>query len=785
MFKNYFKIAYRNILKNKSVSAINIAGLSFAIAFCLLILFFVQYELNYDKFQKNGADIYRVLLISSDKQYQADDSTPTALGPALIKDYPEIVNVVRFGGGYSIVGLNENQFQETGIVGADESILNMFTFEFLYGNEKEALKEPNSVVLSSELANKYFGKENPVGKTLVLKKNEFKITGVYKDLPSNTSLKIRGIVSGKSDKYLTDMNNHWGNNFTVTYVQLTHNSSPADFEKKMTATFLKYGAKEFGEKFYCKLQPLNRIHLYSKADFGVEESGDVSTVLAYGAISFFLLIIAAINFINISFGQIISRFKEIGLRKMWGADSLQISLQYFFEVILSISISFLLSLVIMNLLLPVFNQLTDRKIEFVLNGGALLSIILMFAFTCVLVGLIPSFMFSKFRIAEILRGTLKFGGAGSLTKKLIVVQFSLTIFFIICTSLISKQIDYAMSMHKISDKTNIIEVSFRRLSSSYKEMLETKGLVNQYCLEAKKSPLMIASTPISAGGGYTNLEFEGKKFMGGVSMITDDYLKIYDNKVIKGRDFDLDKYPSDSVSAVVINESYAKKLNVENPVGKTIKIQNKIYSIIGEIEDRPLRKIDNKIPEQIYAYYNDKLVYMLSCKVKRENEKEALAFLKDKWGQLFNKAPFEASFYDEKWHKEYSKELNSRELLVMVSLFTLTVSSFGIFGLITLSLAKRKRELGIRKVLGASVSGIIFMLSKEFVILIIVSAIIAAPAAYYFMNDWLNNFIYRTNIDLYVFLTSTVIVLMVAVITVGIKSAKTALANPVESIKYE
>ncbi len=786
MLKNYLKIALRNILKHKATSFINIVGLSVGMACCILILLFVQFELSYDKFQKNGNNIFKVLDQSNYNGISYDNGTPVPLGPTIKRIFPECVNAVRFStsSAWKSIQYGDKWFKEDKIISADPDIFKMFTFEFIKGDPITALSEPNCVVINEEIADKYFGKEDPYGKTINIGKEIFKVTGVVKNLPANSTLTMRAVISESNKNSLKKFENHWGNNFAETYIQLNPNSSHRDIEKKLNEYLNKNLEQWSEENISFVLQPFNRIHLYSNADYGIDYFGDYRTVIIYAAIAVFILLIAIINFINISVAQATTRFKEIGLRKVLGAFKRQILFQFLSEAVLLCFIAIILGILLANIMLPEFNALIDRQINFTSEISTLLRIGGIFLLTSTIVGFFPALLFSKFQSINILSGKIKIGGNTGFTKSLIVIQFSLSIFFMICTSIMSQQISFIMNRHHVPEKEKIIEINTRTLYSSLPNLGTRKEKVDAYINEVSKSSLIKYSTYEPGGINSLNIEYDGRKWTGALIDFTDSYFKMFNLKIIWGRGFNTNEFPTDSINSVIVNETFVEENKIENPVGKTINLAGKLYSIIGVVEDYSLGNIKHKIMG--LAIKNSNIsISKIYFSVNQKDIPAVIKSLKMKWAEFFPNALFTYTFYDESWEKEYSKEINSREILNFVSILTLLLAGFGILGLTTLTVAKRTKEIGIRKVLGASTRNIFFLLIKQFGFMVIIAALIAGPFAYYYMKDWLSDFAYRVDIKIWVFIFSTALTLLISLMMVGFQTIKAAITNPVESLKYE
>ncbi|RJP66958.1 MAG: ABC transporter permease [Ignavibacteriales bacterium] len=786
MFKNYFKIALRNIFKYKVTSIINIIGLAFGIACCILLLLFVQFELGYDKFQRNGNSIFKILTHTNNKESNYDGGTPVPLGPTIKRNFPECLNAVRLtsSSSWKSIRYKDKWFNEENIIAADSDIFRMFTFEFIKGTLKTALSDPNCVVINEEIAKKYFGEEDPLFKTIIVGKDIFKITGIVKNLPANSSLNIRAIISIANSRSFTKLDNHWGNNLAETYIQIKSNSSAQQLEKKINNYLNKNLNGWPEENTYFTLQPFNRIHLYSNSDYGIDYFGDYRTVIIYSVIALFILLIAIINFINISIAQTTTRFKEIGLRKVLGAFKKQILFQFLSEAFIICLLATILGIALGGFLLPEFNQLANRQINFNLDCNTLSYIVAVFLFTCIIIGIFPALLFSKYQSISLLNSMVKISSNSGFTKSLIILQFSLSVFFMICTSIMSQQISFIMNRHHVPEKEKIIEISTKALSSIFPNWEMEKEKVDAFINDVSRSSLINYSAYKPGGIRIFKTEYNGREWSGALIDFTDSYFKMFNIKIVKGRSFNVNEFPTDSTSSIIINETFAKENKIENPVGKIISLDGKQYSIIGIVEDFSLGNIKQKIGGLAIKNSNTS-TSKLYFTANRKDIPNIINLLKSKWTEFFPNALFAYTFYDESWEKEYSKEISSRELLNFVSIITLLLAGFGVLGLTTLTVARKTKEIGIRKVLGASSKNIFFLLTKQFGLMILIASIIASAFAYYYMTNWLSDFAYHVDIKVWTFIFATIVTLFISTLLIAFKSIKAATANLVESLKYE
>ena len=799
MLKNYIKIAFRNLRKNKAFSLINITGLAVGMACCLMILLYVQFELSYDKFHENGNNIYRVIkevLTYETKESRFSEGVPIPLGLAIKEDFPEIVNSVRFLFRTNSIIYNDKEFQVDNLSFADAGVFEMFTFPIIKGDPKTAVKEPNTAVIDQDLAVKLFNTDDPIGRIVQLKGRtsniDIKITGLMKNIPNNSLFKTQMILSSLTHRSFRQLRNHWENNFSEVYIQLPDNFPKEQLENKFPLFVNKHFNKNetYGMKLH--LQPFERIHLYSNKDYGFSSGGNINTVFIYAGIAFFVLIIGCINFINLSIGMSGRRFTEIGLRKVMGAKKSQIVTQFWGEVTFICLFAVILGIILTELFFPTFNILVNRNINLTYDINTVLTISGIILTSCFLAGVFPSFVFSRFDSVEIMRGRLKVGGSNILTKSLVVVQFVLSIGFIMCTSVVSDQLSFIMKSHKKVKDARIIGVDIRTTIKNFNNKQERNTAANKsiiYQEEVSKNHNVLNSTISSSyfgfSGGISGTKIEANNLEKYVTTKQIDYgfFDTFGLELAEGRNFSKE-ITADAEESILINESLARDIGWENAVGKKITFWKKEHSIIGVVKDYANAYVYYEIQPTIYTL-ESLLTSHVFFKVNNEDISGVIAFMEEKWNEIFPGNVFNYSFLDENLRRSYSKEIKSRKMFGIVSALAIIISCFGILGLTALTVVRRTKEIGIRKVFGASVTRIIRMLTKEFILLVILSTILASPAAYYFMNRWLQNFQYHTDITVTIFIISGLLALFIAIITVGFQAVKAAASNPVDTLRHE
>jgi putative ABC transport system permease protein len=786
MLKNYFKIALRYLLKHRISSLINIAGLSVGMACCMLILFYVQHEMIYDKFHKNIDKIYRVIFEykNQDKNiHKYDDASHMPLAPIILRDFPEVQNAARIIEYPSKMEYKDKQFVENDVSYSDPNIFSMFTFQFLVGDPLTALKDPSSMVISKNIADKYFGDEDPIGKIIKMEENDFKITGIVRDFPDNSSLQYKVFLPLVSFKRYSSFSANWSDPSVVTFIKLSSDQSIEKIEENINKNVKKYFSEYDAPKTMYKFQPMQDIHLFSKANYGIDSNGDFQIVILYSAVALFILLIACINFINITIGQFTSRFKEVSIRKILGAKRSQIIKQFWSEVFILCLISVFISFIIIEMLLPGFNSLVSRKISIEYSLKSLVGVISLILFTGFVVAIFPSIFLSRYEPSEVLKRKINIGGSNNLTRTLIVVQFFLSILFLSCTLIISNQINFIMDKHKISKSENILNIDFRHIESTYSDY-QMSNLNRLFFNEISKSPVILNSTMLGGNVRSGDFQCKGKTIKSKIIEYDEGYLGTNGIKIIEGRNFSPEKYPTDTSISIIINEAFVQENNLKSPIGTIISSDKNNYTIIGIVENYKGGVLKSKVKPVIIRLFKGTSL-MQSFRFYSKNIDQVLALVNKKWKEIFPHEVINYTFVDENIKKMYSTELNARELLSYISIIALILSSFGILSLTINTIAKRIKEIGIRKVLGASMTNIIVSIIKEFMLLIIIALILAIPITYYYMEKWLRDFAYRIDINWWVFILSGGIVLIVALTTVSFLTIKAAVANPVDSLRNE
>jgi putative ABC transport system permease protein len=785
MFKNYLKIAIRIIRRHKGFSFINIAGLAIGMACCILILLWVQDELSYDRFHENGNDIYRVI---QDINF-ADHSTTWAitqgpLGPSLKKDFPEIINAARITSRGFRLTYDDKSFDER--VGmADGSIFEMFTFPLVKGNLVTALSDPHSIVLTEEMAEKYFGNKDPVGKAIKADNQyDFLVTGVLKKIPRNSHLQFDFLIPfifGRELNYTVD---RWGNSQFSTYVQLQKGIPSQEVIQKISGHLSEKPTIEKDARL--NLQPLYRVHLYSNYEFD-SAHGNITYVTIFSIVAFLILLIACINFMNLATARSGNRAREVGMRKVAGAYKTDIIRQFFGESILLAFIALFFALIIVQLLLPVFNNLAAKELSMNIAGNiwALLGLLGIALLTGIISGTYPALFLSTFQPVRVLKGSLKSGTKSSVFRKILVVaQFSLTILLIICTTIVYNQLNFMRNRKLGYNKEHMIYMDMRG------DMREKFEAVKNELMQNANILGVTASSNVPTYGYYfsnSKWRWDGQNpdeetLMRAV-FIDYDYFKTFGMEIAEGRSYSKE-FSTDATEAIMINEAAVKAMGMQSPIGKSLSIDNFQPKIIGVVKNYHFRSLDQEIDPLILAY-NPNICRILFAKLKSDKISQAIGYIESIWKKFAPGYPFNYRFLDEALDGLYRSEQRIGTILKYFSTLAIFISCLGLFGLASFMAEQRTKEIGIRKVLGATVSNIVLLLSKEFSKWVLWANIIAWPVAYYAMNRWLQSYAYHINITLWSFLLAAGLALIIALLTVCYQATRAALTNPVDSLRYE
>lgn len=783
MFKNYFKVTFRNLRKHKGYSIINIAGLAAGMAVCILILLWVQDEVSYDRFNAHADQIYRVCFsdLWSGNRVKFS-STPTGIGPALEQDFSEVIDSARLYRMRNIlIGYEGKRIVEEYVYFADPSLFEIFSFPFAQGDPSSALDDPQSVVISERAAVKYFGSSDPVGKTLTVgSSTDFMVKGVFKDIPQNSHLRFEIVAPFTYLKELGIDLQQWTNWTYNTYI-LLHPESPVIEDRRLTEYYQSH-VSSF-ENVQMHLVPLKDIHLRSQAIGGIGADGDIKYVYVFSLIAFFVLLIACINFMNLSTAKSGMRAKEVGMRKVVGARRQDIVRQFFGESVLQAFVSLFFAMVLVKSLLPLFNQITSKELflDFMGNLSLYVGLIGIAAFTGIVSGSYPALFLSSFHPVAVLRGS---GGTRAkaravFRKVLVVTQFSLTIVMIIGTITIYNQIRFMREKKLGFNQDHLVVLSLTRTLMENCDAFKQEILRNPGILGASlASSRQFHSTPSDLWRGET----PDKNVRVFLNNVDEDYLETFGMEMAEGRFFSREF--SEDKNNFVLNETAVKAIGLEEPVGMPLTINRRKGMVVGVIKDFHFETLNRKIGPLCLFNPGEGFRYLFA-RVSPQNLDSTIRFMKETWQKFEPHYPIFYQFFDDDFDSLYRSERKIGTIVRDFAVLAVFISCLGLFGLATFMAERRTKEIGIRRVLGASSVAIVTLLSREFAKCVLVSNAIAWPVAYLIMNKWLANFAYRTEMGIGIFLASAGLALGIALLTVSFQSAKAAVANPADSLRYE
>lgn len=810
MFKTYLKTAWRSLLKNKVNSFINITGLAIGLACSLLITLYVADELSYDQFYPNKDQIYRI-----NTEFKFGNSgmnmaqTSDIMGPTLKKDYPQVENYTRIynNNGGRLIKKGTEFYNEAKVASVDSTFFDVFQLPVLEGDLQHALDRPGTVVLTASIATKYFGTVQAVGKPLIVKYGDslrpFEVTAVIKDMPSNSHFHFDLLFDMKDVRY------NWGaatsHNF-YTYLKLKKGTNYHDFEKHfpdyVEKYVLPYASKfldissmaqfeQAGNKLAYSLMPLTDIHLHSHLVAELSPSGNIQYVYIFSAVALFILLMACINFINLTTAKSGARAKEVGVRKVFGTDRRQLIFQFLLESTLMVIVAMVFALMIDLLAIPGFNQLSGKDLSFMslLHPGFIAMIVLLPLFVGLLAGSYPAFYLSGFKPVQILKGKINFGGkSGRLRGGLVVFQFSISIILIIATIVVYRQLNYIQNKNIGFVKDQVLIIKEAGPLGTHATAFKNELLKMPEIKQGTFSGFLPVSGTFRGDNTYATAPVMTAN--NGFSMqnwnVDEDYMGTLGMQLLKGRNFSKD-FGSDSM-AVVINESAARYLGPGDPIGKFIYGSDDAgnvaaYHVIGLVKNFNYESLHSSIgPLGLFLKSSP---FTASFKISTTDIQGLVTRIKTVWEKFAPGMPFSYRFLDDSFNDMYQAETRTGTTAIVFSALAVFIACLGLFGLAMFAVERRTKEIGIRKVLGASNAGIVKLLSKEFVLLVLLSFLIAAPIGWFFMHVWLQEFAFRTNISWWIFLLAGGAALLIALLTVSFQSIKAALSNPVTILKAE
>lgn len=794
MLTNFFKIAWRNLVKNKGYSAINIGGLAVGMAVAIIIGLWVYDELSYDKYHANYDRIAQVMQHANfNGQTRTQTANPAQMGPEIRAKYGSDFKYVvqsSWTGGHLLTTGNKN-FNKTGIF-FEPDALDMLTLNMLKGSGR-ALEDPYSIVLSASTAEAIFGKEDPLNKTIKLDRTtDVKVTGVYEDLPGNTTFRDIKIMMPWSlwliqNPWVKEMQDPWDSNFSQTFAQVADNADMQKISAKIKNVKLdNVAAEDKRYKWEVFLQPMSKWNLYNEFKEGINTGGNIRYVWLFAVIGIFVLVLACINFMNLSTARSEKRAREVGIRKAIGSMRWQIIRQFFTESYVVVILAFILSLILVVSFLPLFNDVAGKKMSIPWGNGMFWLISIAFILiTGMLAGSYPAFYLSSFQPLKVLKGTFKVGKGAAIPRRvLVVMQFTVSVMLIIGTIIVFQQIQYAKDRPIGYTRNGLINMGFETEVRQHYDAVRTT-LINAGAIEdmtASNSPL---TGVWNTNGGF---EWEGKDPNLAVDFpnntVTYEYGKTVKWRIKEGRDFSR-QFATDSM-AFVINESAAKFLGIREPVGKILKWNGEPFTIIGIVTDVMQESPFYPVRPTLYHVGKYEDMYNLVMRLNpRKNASASLKVIEQALKKYTPDVPFDYKFVDEDFGSKFSAEERIGKLSSYFAVLAVFISCLGLFGMASFVAEQRTKEIGIRKILGASVVHLWRLLSTEFVLLVLLSCVIAAPIAYYYLKEWLTNYDYRITISWQVFATASLLALLITLITVSFQAIKAALSNPVKSLRTE
>ena len=805
MLTNYLKIAWRNLVRNKVYSAINIIGLAVGLATCLLIVLFVLHELSYDRYHAKADRTFRITtlgLIGGKETNLAAIGAPA--GPAFVHDYPGVEAATRVATfGTFIIRRGRMGFNETRVAFTDSNFFDTFSIPLLKGNSKKVLAEPNTVVITKTMARKYFGNQDPVGQTLTMgSMGLYRVTGVCQDVPLNTHFHYDFFAALQ----LNELGDKWLANGVKTYLVLRKGYPVRALIARNSEIINKYIAPEIkfftgeslseflqkGNSFLLRYQPITDIHLHSHLEYEAEPNSDIKYIYIFMAIALFILTLACINFINLSTAGSSGRAKEVGIRKVLGSVQPQLIRQFLTESVLFTFLAILLSLGIVAGLLPGFNQLSGKQFNLskLFDGWMLPGMALAFIGIGLLAGSYPAFLLSSFKPVSVLSGKLRDGARSSwLRSTLVITQFVVSIAMIIGTLIVYQQLHYIQNKQVGFDKEQVLILHdtyvLREKTQSFKAELAKLSSVRQVSL-AGNLPAGASNGGVN-GFQPDNGATQPETYRARTYNIDQDYLPTLGIRLALGRNFS-QTFPSDS-SAVLINETAAHEYNWTNPIGRKLSTignggpgSKRTYTVVGVVKDFHFESLHHRVGPLVMFYGGDN--YQMALRIQTSDMAAFLKQLEQRW-KTQTDTPFSYSFLDERFDTIYQSEHRIGQLFGIFAGLAIFIACLGLFGLASFVVEQRTKEVGVRKVLGASVGSIVTILSKDFLKLVLISIVIASPIAWYAMNKWLEDFAYKIDIEWWVFALAGLLAMGIALLTVSFQAVKAALMNPVKSLRSE
>ncbi|MBX2922995.1 MAG: ABC transporter permease [Chitinophagaceae bacterium] len=800
MFRNYFKTAFRNLRRNKIYSFINVMGLSLGLACSILIILYVKDEVSFDRFHNNGKHIYRVVAQQINKdgsKGEKSSNTGYFQGPKFTEAVPEIQSFVRIQNHYADIKKG-NEVSSQSFLVVDSSFFSIFTFPLLSGNAKTCLKDPYSIVITEDFAKKQFGTTDAAGKVIMIRKDDdfqpHTVTAVTKRCPQNSSLQFEALLPMIIDASKYQNPENWFNTFLNTFVVVAPHASISAVEKKMQqfynndskdalkAILEKYGPVIDWQTAYL-LQPYTDMHLSVElpAQNGLSHASNPMYSYILSGIALFILGIACINFINLTVARSVKRGKEIGIRKVVGGSKKQLISQFLGESFLLCFLAFLFAVMLVQLILPLFNDLANKalSISYLFDARLIAYYILLFLVTGLLAGFYPALVLSGYNPVQTLYSRFTLAGKNYLQKSLVVLQFALASFLIIATFTLYAQFNYLTTKKLGYDDTDLITVNKNMLSRN------EAGL---FAAELLKNPNIMAVAPKNGGTWGTAAKVNRDSIIHfSYETVNEAYIPTLKISLVQGRNFSKD-FPSDSTHAVLVNESFVKKVGWKNAIGQEVNFwykENERYTVVGVVKDYHFLSLNQEIGPQLFTMNPANSYGTVFIKIKPNSAAASLKHIEKVFKELFPFNPYTYTFKSEENVRAYEAEAKWKQIMLFSAVLTIFISCIGLFGLSVLSAEKRIKEIGIRKVLGASVNSVVTILSRDFVKLVLIALFISIPVSWIAANKWLQNYPYKITLHWSMFAAAGALVILIAIITVSFQAIKAAMANPVKALRSE
>jgi putative ABC transport system permease protein len=789
MLKNLFKTAVRYLFKHFGYSALNILGLTLGITSALFLIIYSFNEISYDRYHEKAGRIYRV----DSKITETDDQftwivAQIPFAPQCAQDYPEVEAYVRFiPFGRTLFKYEDNEFNEENFFYVDSTLFDIFTYPVVKGEVKSALEEPNKIVLTEKIAARYFGDADPIGKVLQSGDKSYEVTGVIKNVPNNSHFRFDAVASRSN---LPKDLGSWGNFGVYTYLLFPEKTDVKAFETKMQGMYGKYMKPIFESmniKIEYVLEPVTRIHLYSTNSGEPEPTGSIKYVYIFFIVAILLVLIAAMNYMNLATARSTRRAREVGLRKVVGSARGPIIMQFLSESIVFTVFSMIISLILVAVLLPKFNTLAGRTFDL----HILYSPVVLITLTAILLivgiagGSYPAFFLSRFSPVTVLKGEITQGKAGSSFRKiLVIIQFAASVIMIICTLVVFRQLHYMKNMDQGFDQQNVITLQLdgglnRKYPVLKQALLENKDIVH----------VTSTNTPIGEGSGKVifNVETDQGMETRGVNfaVVDHDFIETMGVKMKNGRDFREDM-PSDTLSSIVVNQTFVNRMAWKDPIGKKMELgdSNTLRArVIGVMDDYHQTGMYNQVESLVLVYRElNNVVYV---KLSGKNTRATLDFIKSTWNDIFPDQPYNYTYLTERFNNQFDADEKRGLIFTLFTLLAILIACLGLFGLASYMVEQRTKEIGIRKVFGAGEGKILQLISRDFLYLVIAGIVIAVPVAMYVMNKWLENYVYRIHIGVLLIVLATSLTIVITFLTIGYKAYQAAIMNPANSIKTE